>query len=204
MLDIPSGAIFSLPSKHALRSSSRATALIAAAPPPSCVLSARTSFSPLSLDSSAGEKVYVSDHCMRWCVNHAFRQWSFGSGGLVLVWIRNRVPMMVFFLRVLILDTSSSTSFPLLQLALQPASTHRADVVLTHGQTLLYIYKVESMVIQLHLFPWSPRYEKLVYSYPHFHVLTLQITLNLFLFLFWQDSGGEPVSNTANSPLFSP
>ena len=60
VLDIPSGAIFSLPGKHALRSSSRATALIAAAPPPSCVLSARTSFSPLSLDSSAGEKVYNS------------------------------------------------------------------------------------------------------------------------------------------------
>ena len=60
MLDVPSGAIFSLPGKHALRSSSRATALIAAAPPPSCVLSARTSFSPLSLDSSAGEKVYIS------------------------------------------------------------------------------------------------------------------------------------------------
>ena len=58
VLDIPSGAIFSLPGKHALRSSSRATALIAAAPPPSWVLSARTSFSPLSLDSSAGEKVY--------------------------------------------------------------------------------------------------------------------------------------------------
>ena len=37
VLDIPSGAIFSLPGKHALRSSSRATALIAAAPPPSCV-----------------------------------------------------------------------------------------------------------------------------------------------------------------------
>ena len=58
VLDVPSGAIFSLPGKDALRSSWRATALIAAAPPPSCVLSARTSFSPLSLDSSAGEKVY--------------------------------------------------------------------------------------------------------------------------------------------------
>ena len=60
VLDIPSGAIFSLPGKHALCSSSRATALIAAAPPPSCVLSARTSFSPLSLDSSAGKKVFIS------------------------------------------------------------------------------------------------------------------------------------------------
>ena len=60
VLDVPSGAIFSLPGKHALRSSSRATALIAAAPPLSFVLSARTSFSPLSLDSSAGEKVYFT------------------------------------------------------------------------------------------------------------------------------------------------
>ena len=60
MLDVPSGAMFSLPGKHAPRSSSSATALIAAAQTPSCVLSARTSFSPLSLDSSAGKKVFIS------------------------------------------------------------------------------------------------------------------------------------------------
>ena len=64
----PSGAIFSLPSEHALRSSSRATSWMAAAPP-GCVLSARTSFSPISLDSSAGEKVYFVSLCLEHVTN---------------------------------------------------------------------------------------------------------------------------------------
>ena len=64
----------------------------------------------------------VSDHCMRWCMHRAFRRWTFGC--------RTRTSLDSnscfdngFFLRVLSLDTSSSTYFPLFQLALRPAST---------------------------------------------------------------------------------
>ena len=65
----------------------------------------------------------VSDHCMRWCVHRAFRQWSF----VFVCQTRTRLDSNScvdngFFLRVLSLDTSS-TYFPLFQLALRPAST---------------------------------------------------------------------------------
>ena len=62
---------------------------------------------------------------MRWCVHRyrAFHQWSFGSrtrtrldSNLYVCVCRSRF----FFLRVLSLDTSSSTYFPLFQLALPP------------------------------------------------------------------------------------
>ena len=65
----------------------------------------------------------MSDHCMRWCVHRAFRWWSFEFG------CRSRTRLDSnscvdngFFLRVSSLDTSS-TYFPLFQLALRPAST---------------------------------------------------------------------------------
>ena len=64
----------------------------------------------------------VSDHCMRWCMHRAFRRWSFGC--------RTRTHLDSsscfdngFFLRVLSMYTSSSTYFPLFQLALRPTST---------------------------------------------------------------------------------
>ena len=62
----------------------------------------------------------VSDHGMRWCVHRAFRRWS--------CWTRTCLDLNscvdnVFLLRVLSLDTSSSTYFPLFQLTLRPAST---------------------------------------------------------------------------------
>ena len=67
----------------------------------------------------------MSDHCMRWCVHRAFRRWSFE-----LLGCRTRTRLdsnscvdKGFFLRVLSLDTSSSTYFPLFQLALRPACT---------------------------------------------------------------------------------
>ena len=61
---------------------------------------------------------------MRWCVRRAFRRWSFEFGCRT----RTRLDSSScvdngFFLRVLSLDTSSSTYFPLFQLALCPAST---------------------------------------------------------------------------------
>ena len=59
--------------------------------------------------------------CACACIVHSAGGAS--SLGLVLVWIRNRVSMMGFFLRVLSLDTSSSIYFPLSQLSLRPAST---------------------------------------------------------------------------------
>ena len=66
----------------------------------------------------------MSDHCMRWCVHRAFRRWSFEFGCRT----RTRLDSNLcvdngFFLRVLSLDTSFSTYFPLFQLALRPAST---------------------------------------------------------------------------------
>ena len=64
----------------------------------------------------------VSDNCMRWCMHRPFRRWTFGCR------TRTRLDSNScfdngFFLRVLSLDTSSSTYFPLFQLALRPAST---------------------------------------------------------------------------------
>ena len=64
----------------------------------------------------------VSDHCMRWCMHRAFRQWSFGYRTRTRL-DSNSCFDNVFFLRVLSLDTSSSTYFPLFQLALSPANT---------------------------------------------------------------------------------
>ena len=66
----------------------------------------------------------VSDHCLRWCVHRAFRRWNFEIGCRT----RSRLDSNScvdngFFLRVLSLETSSSTYFPLFQLALRPAST---------------------------------------------------------------------------------
>ena len=65
----------------------------------------------------------VSDHCMRWCVYRAFRRWSFDFGCRTRTCLDNSFVHNGFFLRVLSLDTSSSTYFPLFQLALRPAST---------------------------------------------------------------------------------
>ena len=66
----------------------------------------------------------VSDHCMRWCVHRAFRRWSFEFGCRTRTRLdSNSCVDNGFFLRVLSLDTSSSTYFPLFQLALHPAST---------------------------------------------------------------------------------
>ena len=56
-------------------------------------------------------------HCLRWCVHRAFRRWRLEFSCRA----RTCVLIMVF-LRVLSLDTSSSTYFPLFQLALRPAS----------------------------------------------------------------------------------
>ena len=66
----------------------------------------------------------VSDHCMRWCVHRAFRRWSFEFGCRTCT-RRDSISCVDngFFLRVLSLDTSSSTYFPLFQLGLRPAST---------------------------------------------------------------------------------
>ena len=64
----------------------------------------------------------VSDHCMRWCVHRAFRWWSFGCRTRTRL-DSNSCVDSGFFLRVLSLDLSSSTYFPLFQLALRPAST---------------------------------------------------------------------------------
>ena len=60
--------------------------------------------------------------CAGACIEHSAGGASNSAVELVLVWTRIRVSIM-FFLRVLSLDTSSSTYFPLFQLALRPAST---------------------------------------------------------------------------------
>ena len=66
----------------------------------------------------------MSDHCMRWCVHRAFRRWSFELGCQTRTCLdSNSCVDNGFFLRVLSLDTSSSTYFPLFTLALHPAST---------------------------------------------------------------------------------
>ena len=60
---------------------------------------------------------------MRWCVHRAFRRWSFDFGCRTRTRLDNSFVDNGFFLRVLSLDTLSSTYFPLFQLALRPAST---------------------------------------------------------------------------------
>ena len=66
----------------------------------------------------------VSDHCMRWCVHRSFRRWSFDFGCRTCARLDSNLCVdNGFFLRVLSLDTLSSTYFPLFQLALRPAST---------------------------------------------------------------------------------
>ena len=56
VLDVPSAAIFSL---RRARAAQQLTCDFVDGGAVGCLLSARTSFSPLSLDSSAGEKVYL-------------------------------------------------------------------------------------------------------------------------------------------------
>ena len=66
----------------------------------------------------------MSDHCMTWCVHRAFRRWSFEFGCRTRTRLdSNSCVDNDFFVRGLSLDTSSSTYFPLFQLALRPAST---------------------------------------------------------------------------------
>ena len=74
------------------------------------------------LHAHAGSIECQTTACAGACIDHSAGGASTSAVELVLVWTRLCVSIMVF-LRVLSLDTLSSTYFPLFQLALRPAST---------------------------------------------------------------------------------